>query len=57
MNQDALFTEESKKICEVVNCFAPVAKKIRVKVGQKGSINLLLCERCQSKFQEAEPDE
>lgn len=53
MNQNALFSEESNKICEVVNCFAPAVKEIKVKVGQKHSICLYLCEECQSKFKES----
>lgn len=57
MNQNALFTEDNTKTCEAVNCFALVTKKIKVKVGQKGSIHLFLCEKCESKFQEAEPNE
>jgi hypothetical protein len=44
-------------VCEAVNCFAPATKVVKVKVGQKGSICLLLCETCQSKFQEGKLDE
>ena len=35
MNQNALFSEESKKICEVVNCFAPAVREIKVKEDKK----------------------
>jgi hypothetical protein len=38
-------------------CFAPAVKEIKVKVGQEGSIRLLLCDSCQYKFPQGDNTE
>jgi hypothetical protein len=43
--------------CEALNCSSPAIKEIRVKVGEKGSVSLFLCEICQLKFKEDKPIE
>ena len=50
-SEDSLhMSNDSNAVCDSVNCFAPAVKEIKVKVGEEGSIRLLLCESCQFKF-------
>jgi hypothetical protein len=42
--------EVNNSICEAVNCFSPAEIQLQVKVGQLGSIPLLLCNDCARKF-------
>lgn len=50
MRQDIRNSEDNNNICELVECFALATIAVKVKVGETGSITLLLCENCKSKF-------
>jgi hypothetical protein len=49
MNNEGL--EVVNNVCEVNGCFEKVAKKIDVKVGDQGTISLLVCAKCVSRFE------
>jgi hypothetical protein len=50
MCQDVRISEDNNNICELVECLALTTIEVKVKVGEKGSITLFLCENCKSKF-------
>jgi hypothetical protein len=41
--------------CEANDCFAEATIEVRVPIGNLGSITLLLCNNCRTKFTEYEP--
>jgi hypothetical protein len=47
-----LGSEVNNIICEAAGCFEKATNVIPVRVGQKGSIVLYLCQNCQSKFED-----
>jgi hypothetical protein len=51
MNKESLDFEVNN-ICEAFGCSQKATTKIRVKVGQLGSISLDLCNNCTEKFDE-----
>jgi hypothetical protein len=51
MSQDIVIpAQANKEICEAVGCFAEATEKIEVKVGEKGTVCLYLCNNCVGKF-------
>jgi len=44
--------EVSRKICEVVDCNNDATQKLEVSAGRYGTIEILVCKSCVSKFQE-----
>ena len=50
MSQDIISSEVNKSLCEAFGCFAQATIQIKVKVGTKGAISLLLCKECINKF-------
>ena len=52
MTKEVLDFQVNNGICEAVGCFARATTKIKVKVGQLGSISLDLCNDCIGKFNE-----
>ena len=50
MNQEFLSTKPDNRICEAVGCNEKVVTIIQVKVSQRDSITLFVCERCVDKF-------
>jgi hypothetical protein len=50
MSQNKMSSEDNKGTCEAAGCFAKATKVLRVEVGQRGTISLLLCHNCVSKF-------
>jgi hypothetical protein len=57
MIKDKLAHEYNKMLCEALDCQAQATRMIGVKVGNKGSIYLYLCDGCQSKFNGSKLDE
>ena len=43
MSQGTISAEVNKRLCEAVGCFAESITEIKVKVGELGTISLLLC--------------
>ena len=52
MSQELISTEFNKDVCEALGCFAKATIEITVKVGKLGTISLLLCENCVTKFKD-----
>jgi hypothetical protein len=50
MNSSSKQTENINGICEGIGCVAKATSKVPVKVGAKGRIVLLLCEKCKQRF-------
>jgi hypothetical protein len=50
MNKEVLDFQVNNSICEAVGCLARTTIKIKVKVGQLGTIPLDLCADCVNKF-------
>ena len=50
MSQELIDSEVNNSICEAVGCIAKATTEITVKVGQQGSVKLLVCEICKTKF-------
>jgi hypothetical protein len=50
MNSSSKPTENINSICEGLGCIAKATSKVPVKVGAKGRIVLLLCEKCRQRF-------
>jgi hypothetical protein len=46
--------ENSNSICEGLGCNAKATSQVPVKVGVKGGIVLLLCEKCKQRFSYSE---
>jgi hypothetical protein len=47
-----LGSEVNNIICEAASCCEKATIVVPVRVGQKGSIALYLCQKCQSKFED-----
>jgi hypothetical protein len=45
-------TEHNNLICEAAGCFTRATVEIEVRVGPKDTIQLNLCEKCVSEFQD-----
>jgi hypothetical protein len=52
MSQNTIDPEVNNVICEAVGCYAAATTKITVRVGQKGTISLILCNNCVHKFRD-----
>ena len=52
MNKEVLDFQVNNSICEGYGCIEKAAAKIKVKVGNLGTISLLLCRKCVAKFQD-----
>jgi hypothetical protein len=50
MSQEVLDFPVNNSICEAHGCFEEATAKIKVKVGQLGSISVDLCSNCVKKF-------
>ena len=53
MSQGIISSEVNKSLCEAVGCFAGATTEIKVKVGKKGKVSLLLCKECVNKFRDS----
>ena len=56
MNQEIFSSHLGKQICEAVDCNENATTEIQVKVGQKSSIILFVCEKCMNKFSHVQTD-
>ena len=54
MNSSSKQTENINDFCEGLGCIAKATSKVPVKVGAKGRIVLLLCEKCKQRFSYSE---
>lgn len=52
MSQGVISSKVNKSVCEAIGCFAEATIEIKIKVGKQGSISLLLCKGCVSKFRD-----
>jgi hypothetical protein len=50
MSQNTISCKVNKNICEAFGCYATATTEIEVKVGNKGTISLHLCNNCVNKF-------
>ena len=50
MSENTIPTEIYNVICEAYGCYAKATTEISVKVGQQGTISLLLCKECINRF-------
>jgi hypothetical protein len=52
MSQGIISSDVNKSLCEAVGSFAEATTEIKVKVGKKGKVSLLLCKECVNKFRD-----
>jgi hypothetical protein len=52
MSENTISSEIYNVICEAYGCYAKATTEISVKVGQQGTISLLLCKECVNRFTE-----
>jgi hypothetical protein len=50
MSENIISSEIYNVICEAYGCYAKATTEISVKVGQQGTISLLLCKECINRF-------
>ena len=50
MSENTISSEIYNVICEAYGCYAKATTEISVKVGQQGTISLLLCKECINRF-------
>ena len=50
MNKSSELTQNINNICEHVGCDSKATSKVAVKVRPKGTVLLLLCEKCKQRF-------
>jgi hypothetical protein len=50
MSENTIPSEIYNVICEAYGCYAKATTEISVKVGQQGTISLLLCKDCVNRF-------
>jgi uncharacterized protein YlaI len=54
MGDDYVSMDINNTSCEGIGCKEKVTRKIIVKVGNSGSVALFLCDKCRSRFSNAE---
>ena len=54
MGDDYVSVDINNTSCEGIGCKEKVTRKIIVKVGNSGSVVLILCDKCRSRFSNAE---
>ena len=54
MGDDHVSVDINNTSCEGIGCKEKVTRKIIVKVGNSGSVVLILCDKCRSRFSNAE---
>jgi hypothetical protein len=52
MSENTISSEIYNVICEAYGCYAKATTEISVKVGELGTISLLLCKGCVNRFTE-----
>lgn len=50
MNTNSITSNHINSICEASGCNSTYTEKVAVKVGDRGTILLLLCKDCKGKF-------
>jgi hypothetical protein len=52
MSHSTISSEVNNSVCEAYGCYAKATTEISVKVGELGTISLLLCKECVNRFTE-----